>query len=71
MHVIEHACLYVYDTILSKALQVFHPLFLVFKVLLKSPSLCGAQVPEPGQAEFRECASMNGSNTIFQMRANG
>lgn len=66
-----HACLDVYDTMLSEALQVSHPLFLVFKVLLKSPSLCGAQVPESGQAEFRECASMNCSNTTFQMWANG
>lgn len=77
MYVIEQAvllplaCLYVYDAILSEVSQVFHPLFLVFEVPLKSASLCGAQVPEPGQAEFRECASMNYSNIIFQMLANG
>lgn len=40
-------------------------------MLLKFSSLCRAQVPGPGQAEFRESPSMNFSNTRFQMWANG
>lgn len=69
-----HAYMCVCDSVPSKTLQVFHPLSLslfFFSVLLKSPSLCRAQVPGPGQAEFRKCPSMNFSNTKFQMWANG
>ena len=68
-HLIASVCVTQYY---QKLLQVFHPLPCFFlKMLLRLPSLCRAEVPGPGQAEFRECPSMNYSNARFQIQTNG